>query len=518
MEALEPDARRRSVSVYASAAMVVALCAVLFPATAMAKVFQVVARFPVELPAPPPGKLAPGFERTVRANGRYIGLTTDGRTVFEAPVGATVADVRALVPDVAPYSGPGHGTLDKFREVVLLYPPNKVPPRVGELVLGKPVIGRSETGRFAVVKVGNPIPAALIQQLADLPDVVFVEPNYRYRLTALPPPNDPDYVKDNLWGLTNIHAATAWGAVHDTTAIVAILDTGIDYTHPDLVCNVLVNAAETPDNTKDDDNDGCIDDVFGCDFVNGGGDVMDTSGHGTWVAGIIGAVGNNGQGMVGVAWHVPLLAVRILASDGSADETTVSNAIEYALKRQARVLNASWSAAGAESVVVSDAISDADTAGALLVASSGNTPNDIDTTPVYPASYAHDNIIAVAATAYDTTTGIETFSGSSGFGKSVHLAAPGIEIETTLLTHGYEQKSGTSFAVPFVSGAVALVWGDPRYASKSAQEVRQLILNNVEVFGSFTGLCATSGRLDLKFLAPGDQQQVAPGGQQPPIP
>jgi subtilisin family serine protease len=238
---------------------------------------------------------------------------------------------------------------------------------------------------------------------------------------------------------------------------------------------------------------------------------MDTSGHGTSVAGVVGAVGNNGQGTVGVAWHVPLVAVRILDSDdGTADEKRISKAIEYALKRGARVLNASWSAEGAESVLISDAITHAATAGktgALLIASSGNKRKNIDDTPVYPASYAHENIIAVAATLNED---IEKLSPSSGVGKtSVDLAAPGIGIKTTKLNQGYATRDGTSFAVPHVTGAVALVWGDPRHATKTAQEVRQLLFLNVDkTLASLAGNCATGGRLDLTFLRPSVQQQA----------
>jgi hypothetical protein len=464
------------------------------------------ARLPEELPSPPAGKLAPGFQVAVDVDGRYLGLTTDGLTVIRLPTGKRIEDVRSVLPKASVFTSPAPNQyLDRFDEVVLLFDAATPPPPVGAMVLGKPVLRQNEPRRFAVLKVHNPISPALLRRLADLPGIRFVEPNYRFRLTtscsspaqsAPPPPNDPEYLTDTPWGLAKIHAPVAWSVVHDSPAMVAILDTGIDLTHPDLVCNLAVNTAEIPGNTTDDDGNGCVDDVFGCDFVNGGGNVQD-GGHGTWVAGIIGAAGSNGQGTVGVAWHVPLLAVRVFASPSVyADEHGVYDAIEYAVHRGARILNASWSAGGAQSVLVSDAITDADNAGALFIAATGNNSGDIDTFPDYPASYAHANIIAVSSTTDGDILG-------GGVGKvSVDLGAPGIQIKTTLVQNQYGCRSGTSFAAPHVSGAAALVWGHPAYATLSAHGVRQLILDHVEKVPSFAGQCATEGRLDLQFLGP----------------
>jgi subtilisin family serine protease len=468
------------------------------------------ARFPKELPSPPPGKLAPGFQKTVERGAQYVGLTTGGLTVIELPPGERIEDVRPFLPGVILFSGPPpNQELDKFDEVVLLYDAATSPPALGTKVLGMAVLRRNDSGRFAVVKVGNPISASLLQRLADLPGIRFVEPNYRYRFTftASLPPNDPEYITDTPWGLDKIHAPSAWTIVHDSPVPVAIIDTGIDINHLDLVGNLFVNTGEIPGNGVDDDGNGCIDDVFGCDFVSGGGDVTDTSGHGTWVAGIIGAVGNNGRGTVGVGWHVPLLAVRVAHSDTEwADPPGIHDGIEYALMRGARVLNASWSAGGAESVTVSDAISDADNQGALFIASTGDKGQNLDLSPVYPASYAHANIIAVAATTSD-----DQLSVSSGFGQtSVHLGAPGMNIKTTLLENNYGLKDGTSFAVPYVSGAVALVWGHPAYSGWSAHAVRDLLLSKVSPLKSLAGKCTTGGQLDLQFLSETTPQTLPP--------
>jgi hypothetical protein len=451
------------------------------------------ARLPERLPSPPAGKHAPGFRETVRVNGRYVGLTADGLTVIEAPE-PTIDEVRHILPGAHPYHLPApEDRLNRFDEVVLLYEPGTSPPEIETLVLDHRVERRDPQLRFAVLEVRNPIGADTIKRLEGLPGVRFVEPNYRYGLAASPPPNDPDYLNNQLWSLERIGAFEAWKALHDSPARVAVIDTGIKYAHPDLAGNVWTNPGEVAGNGHDDDGNGCVDDVHGCNFVNGI-DVMDTSGHGTWVSGIIGEVGNNGEGGTGVLWRVPLIAVRVFETDTSTADL-IAKGVIYGTAVDARVMNASWSGAGAESVLLSDAITRADQHNALLVVSVGDSIGDIDLQTEYPASYGHENIIAVTTTDSD-----DNLIGASG-PTSVDLGAPGAGIPTTSLK-GYVKKLGNSFAVPHVTGPAALVWADPANGGKDAHAIKHVLLKHVTQLPSLAGKCVTGARLALGFLHP----------------
>ena len=186
--------------------------------------------------------------------------------------------------------------------------------------------------------------AAALDYYRHLPNVAYAEPNYRVRLFATP--NDPR--RDALWGLDKINASQAWDlSTGDAGIVVATVDTGIDYTHPDLAANVWTNPGEIPGNNIDDDQNGYIDDVHGINTLNHTGDVRDDDGHGTHVAGTIGAVGNNGLGVVGVNWRVKLVSVKIFSADDSAGAAGAAEGYEYlmALKRSGvniRVVNNSW--------------------------------------------------------------------------------------------------------------------------------------------------------------------------------
>ncbi|MGD8500909.1 MAG: S8 family peptidase, partial [Phycisphaerales bacterium] len=247
-------------------------------------------------------------------------------------------------------------------------------------------------------------------------NVLYAEPDYSYKLLLTP--NDPNF--PDLWGLDNtgqtggtddadIDAPEAWDLhTGDPDIIVAVTDTGIDYTHPDLAANMWVNTAETPLNGLDDDGNGYVDDIYGYDFAGASAvnsndsdsDPIDSHFHGTHVAGIIGAVADNNEGVVGVCWNVKLMALKILPDDYLepivAPEVFASDAVEairYAVDNGARVINASW---GGDfySQALYDAIEDAGNAGVLFAAAAGNDwGNNNDVNPVYPASFDLDNII-----------------------------------------------------------------------------------------------------------------------------
>ncbi len=209
--------------------------------------------------------------------------------------------------------------------------------------------------------------------------------------------------------------------------IVAVIDSGVDYNHPDLAPNIWTNSGEIPDNDVDDDGNGYIDDVHGYDFLLGDGDPMDARGHGTHVAGTIGAVGNNGLGVVGVNWTCKIMCLRFLNAGGSGRSYDAAEALIYAVTMGARVANNSWGGGGFNQTML-DAIGVARDAEVLFVAAAGNDASDNDSYPHYPSSYDVDNIVAAASTDYN-----DNLSSFSNWGAAtVDLAAPGSSIYSTV--------------------------------------------------------------------------------------
>lgn len=309
-------------------------------------------------------------------------------------------------------------------------------------------------------------------------------------------PDDQKY--GTLYGLRNIDAPRAWDVSQgDPSSVVAVVDTGIDYGHPDLAGNLWVNPGEIAGNGIDDDDNGFADDVHGYDFVDEDGDPLDLHGHGTHVAGTIGAVGNNHLGVVGVNWSVRIMALRFLDAEGSGSISDAIRALDYAVQMGARVTNNSYGG-GSESQAMREAIAAAQAAGQLFVAAAGNDDRDNDVVAKYPSSYESDNVIAVAAV--DENDVLADFSNRGVV--SVDLAAPGIDINSTMPTYDawltydfskdYAKVSGTSMASPHVAGAAALIWSlDP---SLRYDEVRARLLATVDPFGYPV---ATGGRLNV---------------------
>lgn len=293
------------------------------------------------------------------------------------------------------------------------------------------------------------------------PNVEYAEPNYV--VWALEIPNDPDFGK--LWGLNNdgqtggtfdadIDAPEAWDKQKgQKDIIVSIIDTGIDYNHPDLTANIWINSDEIPNNGVDDDNNGYVDDYRGWDFANNDADPMDDNRHGTHVAGTVGAVGNNATGVVGVNWTVSLMPLKFLRSNGSGSTSDAIKAIVYATDNGAHITSNSWGGGGS-SQALKDAIQYASDRGVLFVAAAGNESKDNDENPNYPSNYEVENVIAVAST--DDEDRLSSFSNYGVV--TVDLAAPGEQIYSTLPQNGYGSLSGTSMATPHTAGAAALVW------------------------------------------------------------
>lgn len=370
-----------------------------------------------------------------------------------------------------------------------------------------------------------------IVQLTARPEVLYAEPNYRIRRARVP--DDPDF--DQQWGLQNsgqtlpfgdagtpgadINAPAAWDvSTGNDSIIVATIDTGIEYDHPDLAGNIWRNPGESGDgkeaNGLDDDGNGYVDDWQGWNFVGNNNDARDDDvfaaddlrpwGHGTHVAGIIGAVGNNQRGVSGINWNVQLMPLKFFDATGEGDVFNATKAINYAVANGARVINASYEYVGPASTPEYQAIAAAGNAGGgvLFVAAAGNGENSIGGNidlgdKIFPAAHALNNIITVAAT--DPSDGIAHFSNFGG--TSVDLGAPGVSIYSTVRLRddsenpGYDYMSGTSMATPMVSGAAALLWGE--YPNLTATEVRELLFSTVDTIPALTGLVASGGRLNL---------------------
>ena len=238
---------------------------------------------------------------------------------------------------------------------------------------------------------------AMIQSQAGL--FKYVEPDYI--VTTLAIPNDPSF--GQLWGLNNtgqaggtsdadIDAPEAWNlTTGNANLVVGVIDTGVDYTHPDLAGNIWTNPGEIAGDGIDNDLNGFIDDIHGWDFAYGDADPMDVDGHGTHVSGTIAASGNNGTGVTGVAWGAKIMALRFLDDNGSGSTSNAIAAINYATAMGVKITNNSWGGGGF-SQALADAIAAANTSGALFIAAAGNDSSNNDTTPSYPASYPWFNI------------------------------------------------------------------------------------------------------------------------------
>ena len=370
-----------------------------------------------------------------------------------------------------------------------------------------------------LVNIGESDMESFILEHQNNPQIKSVSPNYIITIPTTkndeltPSDKEPLFSNDpyfsRLWGLHNtgqfggktdsdIDGPEAWG--HQTGSkdvVVGVIDTGIDYKHPDLKNNMWINQAEFDgkDNV-DDDNNGYVDDIYGYDFAYNDGDPMDVHGHGTHVAGTIGAEGDNKIGVAGVNKNVSLMALKFLNDQGRGTTAGAIEAVKYATLMGADLTNNSWGGGG-ESQTLKDTIEK----GPLFFAAAGNARNDNDTRKFYPASYDLENIVAVAS-----TNNNDNRSSFSNYGAtSVDLGAPGSFIYSTLPKNGYTSYSGTSMATPHVAGVGALLLAeDPNLTDK---KVKEIILNSVDEIDALKGKTVTGGRLNAHealLLAKGD--------------
>ena len=371
--------------------------------------------------------------------------------------------------------------------------------------LGTPGTSQSEVFAWAAAQTG----------------VTYVEPNFVFDSTATYP-NDIDF--DQLWGLHNtgqlggtpdadIDAPEAWDVTTGSRSVViAVIDSGVDYTHEDLANNIWVNPGEVPGDGIDNDGNGYVDDIYGWDFAAGDADPMDVDGHGTHVAGTIGASADNGIGISGVAWDVQIMALKGLNDIGTGSSADLLAAVNYAtmMRRDHGInvvaTNNSWGSVGGYSQAMFDAIEAAGREGVLFVAAAGNFSLDNDAIPFYPASYDSDNIISVAAT--------DQFNDLAGFSHvgatSVDIGAPGVDIYSTLPGDSYGFQQGTSMAAPHVAGVAALLAAYNPAAS--AQEIRQAILSSAIPNPSLAGQVTTGGVLNAAAALDAIQQNTGISG------
>ena len=344
-------------------------------------------------------------------------------------------------------------------------------------------------------------------QLSLNPAIEFAEPNFIINKDQLSgvTPNDPSFAAQ--WALSNtgqnngqygsdIDVSKAWQTTTGGQGtVIAIIDSGVDFTHPDLVNNEWTNPS--PANG----------DTHGWDYVTDSAAIRDEFGHGTAIAGIIAAQGNNGLGVSGVMWRASLMSLRVLDNTGSGDISSAVEAIDYAVAHNAQVINLSWGTAG-ESAALKDAIERANRRGVVVVCSAGNTSQDVDAAPYYPASFGIRDVLSVAG-----SDNFDRLASWSNWGnQSISLAAPGDNVLTTKIGGGYANVSGTSAAAPLVTGIAGLIKSanyslNPHAVAKAITSgVRQVASLRGKV--SSGGVASASGAIDQVHGSPNQSSPV----------
>ena len=364
-----------------------------------------------------------------------------------------------------------------------------------------------------------------IASLKESPFVEYVEPdNLRYARDTFP--NDPSF--DGQWSLHNtgqsggtvdadIDASEAWDLTTGSPlVIVAVIDSGIDYNHEDLRANMWENPGEIAGNGLDDDGNGYVDDRFGIDAITGKGDPLDDDGHGTHVAGIIAAAGNNGIGVSGVCWTCKIMALKFLPNNDSGTVSDEIECIQYAVNHGAGIINGSFGDY-TYSQAEKDAIDAAGQKGVLCVFAVGNEGRNNDVESHFPSSHESENIIAVGISDRDD----ELVSWSDYGLSSVDVAAPGQQILSTGLNNGYGLENGASVAAPHVTGIAALLKAyEPEI---TWQEIKSRLIGGVDAQISMSGFLLTGGRVNAyRSLLPGENRililQSESGGTTSPSP
>jgi subtilisin family serine protease len=363
-------------------------------------------------------------------------------------------------------------------------------------------------GLDAIDDLDNADAATLVNEYQQLSEVEYAEPNLEIELDAVDEPlvpilpHDPQF--NDQWALANsgqrggkqgadISATLAWATTTGSDkVVVAVLDSGVDYTHEDLIQNMWMRPADMA--PYQDNELGTIDDEHGFNAIDTASDPMDENGHGTHCAGIIGAEGENNLGIAGVNWKVQIMPLKFMNAGGFGSTKDAIEAINYVIDRKkagvnVRVISASWGSTQ-RSRALEDVIRKAYENDILFVAAAGNATTNNDRNPHFPSSYNVPNVISVAA--LDRHDELAKFSNWGV--KSVAIAAPGVDILSTWLGNGYEEKSGTSMATPVVSGVAALVLAE--HPKMSVDELKKKLLASTDPIVALKGKIATGGRIN----------------------
>jgi thermitase len=331
----------------------------------------------------------------------------------------------------------------------------------------------------------------MIRRLSQDPDVESVEPNYKRYLKAVTP-NDPFF--SSQWALETVMCTDAWEIeTGDRSIVIAFADTGIDYEHEDLRNNLWKNLGEDwignqpGNNGLDDDHDGYVDNYYGINTITETGDPFDDEGHGTHVAGIAGAEGNNLKGVSGVNWRVSIMALKFIGAGGVGDVGDEIDAIEFAKNHGVRVLNMSF---GSNYFSEQERNAIANAPGILFIAAAGNERTNNDVVPSYPANYDLPNIISVANSLQS-----DALAFYSNYGpETVSVAAPGQSILSTIPNGLYDTLSGSSMSTALVSGLAALVLA--KTPGMTVSGLKDQILRTVDEVPQLEARLLTGGRVN----------------------
>ena len=474
-------------------------------------------------------KLSPELRALQRVEGALVGRTARG----EAVITTTKAAARQLVTESETTGVDFNTDVEEWTPIdrlILSY--DKKAPSIESLdKIGLELIEDHKPGTFVIVrpKKGTQITGKTADALNKLQQISRAYPSHRVKVSppkdgtvepaagaprtnssspriespqssrsrsSVTPTRPNDRYFDRLWGMQKINAPLAWSVNRSSPVIVGVIDTGIDYEHPDLQSNIWTSPRGT----------------HGFSALTGREDPMDDNGHGTHCAGTIAAVADNNLGVAGVTWNVKVMGLKFLDASGEGYDVDAIKCIDFALDHGVKVLSNSWGGGGYQPET-DEAIQRALTRGTLFIAAAGNDyGRDNDSAdPNYPSSYERDNVIAVMS--IDPNGQMSEFSN---FGQTrVHLAAPGRDILSTYLGRRYKSENGTSMATPHVAGAAALAWGHPRLQSSDWRVIKQQLLANVAPQSNLRALCSTGGVLDLQFLADLSTPPVVPPVVQP---